>query len=176
MLGAALAVSAVLVCFLQIEEIKKLGLAAQIASWFLVTLICMMEGMYIVLMLTPGKSETTIPPISEVVTRQPGFPILLRPIIAVFWLAHLLFIVGLIYILRNVSANPSSFIRWVGEYILAFLFDFLAYGYFLLAITAFTKEIKIISSLWKNRALISSIIALMSTYAPSFLPIQHHVG
>ncbi|HET7624304.1 MAG TPA: hypothetical protein VFM25_03490 [Verrucomicrobiae bacterium] len=155
---------------------EKLSLSGQIASWFLVALICVMEGMYVVLMLTPGKSDTTIPPIREVVTRQPRFPKLLRPLIAIFWLAHLLFIVGLIYILRNVSTDPPSLTRWIGEYVLAFLFDFLAYGYFLLAITAFTNEIKIISGLWKYRALISSIIALMSTYAPSFLPIQHQVG
>jgi hypothetical protein len=61
---------------------------------------------------------------------------------------------------------------WVGIYSLAFLFHFLAFGYLLLIVTAFTKDAEIIANLWKHRALISSVVALLSTFAPFFLPIH----
>lgn len=175
-LGAALAVSAILVCFLQIDEIQKLNLFGQIASWLLVVLVCLMETMYVLLILTTSNADAVISPIPEVAMRQPRLPKLLRPIAAVFWLAHFLFIIALIYISHESWGTSSSWAVWSGEYFLAFLFDFLAFGYLLFAVTSFTKEAKIISNLWKHRALISSLIALLSMYAPSFLPIQHHVN
>jgi len=56
-LGAAFAVGAVLICFFQIDDILKLNLLAQIASWLLVVLVCLMEGMYFVLLLTTRSAE-----------------------------------------------------------------------------------------------------------------------
>jgi hypothetical protein len=171
-LGAALAVGAVLICFLQIDEIQKLSLADQIASWLLVVLICLMEGMYVVLILTTRTAAGIIPPMSEVAMRQPRMPKLLRPIAAIFWLGHFLFIIGLIYILRQSTGASISWLAWSGVYCLASLFDFLAYGYLLLFVTAFTKNDAPIKVLWQRRFWVSQIIAILSTFAPSFLPIH----
>lgn len=171
-LGAALAVSAVLVCFLQIEEFRKLGPIAQIAPWLLVVVVCLMEGMYVVLILTTKSANTVIPPFPEVAMRQPQLPKVLRPIAAVFWLAHFLFIVALIYVLRESTAAPSSWLVWLGVYFVASLLDFLAYGYVLLFVTAFTKNSASVKGLWQHRFGVSQVIAILSTFAPSFLPIH----
>ena len=176
LLGMALAVAVVLVCILQIEDIQKLSLMNQILSWLAVVLICLMESMYVILLVTTSSADAVIPPITEVAMRQPRLPKLLRPVVAAFWLAHFLFLIALIYILHEEAGTPSSLIGWAGIYFWNFLFDFLAYGYLLLIVTAFTKDAKIISNLWKHRGLISSVIALLSTFAPYFLPIQHHVN
>jgi len=171
-LGAGLAVSAVLICFLQIDEIQKLSLAGQIASWLLVVLICLMEGMYIVLILTARSAAGIIPPIPEVAMRQPRLPKILRPVAAAFWLGHFLFIIALIYVLRESTGASISWLAWLGVYGLASLFDFLAYGYLLLFVTAFTKNNAAIKSLWQHRFGVSQIIAILSIFAPSFLPIH----
>jgi hypothetical protein len=171
-LGAALAVSAVLICFLQIDEIQKLSLAGQIASWLLVVLICLMEGMYVVLILTTRRVAGILPSIREVAMRQPRLPKIFRPIAAIFWLSHFLFIIALIYVLREATGAFTSWQAWLGVYFLASLFDFLAYGYLLLFVTAFTKSSALIKNLWQHRFWASQIIAILSTFAPSFLPIH----
>ncbi len=171
-LGAALAVSAILICFLQIDEIQKLGLSGQIASWLLVVSICLLEGMYVVLILNTRSVTGRIPPMPEVAMRQPNLPKVLRPIAATFWLGHFLFIIALIYVLRESTGASISWVAWLGVYCLAALFDFLAYGYLLLFVTAFTKNGAAINSLWRHRFWVSPVIAIISIFAPSFLPIH----
>ena len=171
-LGAALAVSAVVICLLQIDEIQKLSLAWQIASWLLVVTICLMEGMYVVLILTTKSTAGKMPPIPEVAMRQPRLPRILRPIAAAFWLGHFLFIIALMYVLRESTGISLSWLAWLGVHCLAFLFDFLAYGYLLLFVTAFTKNSIPIKNLWQYRFWVSLIIAIGSTFAPVFLPIH----
>jgi hypothetical protein len=172
LLGATLAVAIILGCVLQIEDIQKLSLTLQIVSWAVIALICPMELMYVFLFFTTKSPDNTIATIPAVAMRQPRLPKPLRPVVAVFWLVHFFFIIALIYGLHESSGAHSSLAGWVGIYFLALLFHFLAFGYLLLTVTAFTKDAEIIAKLWKRRALISSVVALLSTFAPFFLPVS----
>jgi len=171
-LGAALAVCVMLVCLLQMDEIQKLNLLGQVGLCLLILFVCAMEVMYLLLILTTRGVEVGIPPISEVAISQPMLPKVLRPVAGVFWLVHFLFIIGLIYILHESFGTSASWWVWLGVYLLLSLFDFLAYGYLLLFVTAFTRNRVIINGLWQHRFGVSQVIAVLSILAPFFLPIH----
>ncbi len=107
----------------------------------------------------------------EVAVRQPRLPKVFRPIVATLWLGHFLLIIALVFVLRESTETSMSWVTCLGVYFLAALFDFLAYGYLLLFVTAFAKNEAAINRLWRHRFWVSPVIAIISIFAPSFLPI-----
>ncbi|MGA2583359.1 MAG: hypothetical protein ABSG31_08780 [Tepidisphaeraceae bacterium] len=108
------------------------------------------------------------------IQRRP--PLLLRPIVCLWWLAHFATAVLFALILAELKRDASGVVD-TSDHVLLSVLTFLASlgitysanGYLLLAITALRRSRKVITTIWSWRLLLDVVLSLVCVYLSSYL-------
>ncbi|QDU54579.1 hypothetical protein [Aeoliella mucimassa] len=97
-----------------------------------------------------GIVRPTLPVALATALRQPDWPRLLRPLIALWWIQQ--FILGTVFSIALIEGNPQASLgELVILMVLSGAFTYAAYGFLLLTVTCYTKTPELIAKLWHWR-------------------------
>ena len=131
------------------ESFRRMGLVARILSCVFLAWTLATELSYVITMFST-ISKGIFPTALAVGMNIPRVPIIVRPILAVWWLFHFL-MVTVWSVVLNVSAHDIHFDYVVLVAAVTSGMTYLTYGYVVLCVTTFTRSRKTVERLWHWR-------------------------
>jgi hypothetical protein len=110
-----------------------------------------------------GRGGEAVPFALEVARRQRVWPVVLRPVVAVWWLGH--FAVGATFAVMSHSLESLA-----GMNALAFLlvtsYGFAANGYLMLGVCALTRSERVRERVWRMRGVVDIGLGVVGAFVP----------
>lgn len=130
-------------------------------------------GLYLIFSALRQKWGESIPPIGpSAAMRHAQFPLLLRPVLAAWWLAHFLVAAGFGYGIE-LAGNVAARGRPTGDRVLlhlvtttvAFGWVYAANTYLVLTFASIRRSERVIEAVWRRRILIDLLVVIAGTAA-----------
>ena len=133
--------------------------------------VCTLETIYFFPILRRLRSSRSFPAVPfqlALAITHPTYPVILRPIVSIYWLSHFLFCflaLWMTYLLSNGLTLSQS----ITSHVLCVCFTYLCFAYLLLSISAWSRSHPWLRSLWLKRVRIALALNLLTFWAPFVL-------
>lgn len=103
----------------------------------------------------------------EVARRQKVLPVLLRPLVALWWLGHFAFgVAGALYT-HTLSFEGEPVVVWILSFLMVTSYGFAANGYLMLGVCALTRSERVRERVWRMRGLIDIGLGVVGSMLPA---------
>jgi hypothetical protein len=170
--GALLSVSIMVSAFLIVpDNLREPVMLTTVLSIAVLVLICILEPIYVFLLVTSLRDGVKSLA-ATMASRHPRVPLILSPVVSLYWLAHFLFAWAIVWGVHQYEREVNVLIV-VELAALVFVLSYLAYGYLFLAVAVFTKKSRVFDFLLKRRVYCCILISTLSVFAPYVLPVTY---
>lgn len=137
---------------------------AWLGGWryVIVCSVCILEILHLWSM---KKSLAYRPFPLHVAMHLPKIPLLLRPVVCLFWTFHLLCALSAVWAAQSFFVTSTLYIR-VGATVLAGILSFWAYGYLLLALATLRRDARLLGVVWHRRSWYLVFVGLVAMVLP----------
>jgi hypothetical protein len=105
--------------------------------------------------------------------RHPEFPVFVRPLLSLYWLAHFFVTLVVLWSLQNNIGSHLSILWRLVIDLLSIPFTYVAYGYILLSATCLRRNPRWVIFLWHYRHVGALVMMLVSFVIPYVIPIRY---
>jgi len=172
-LGVVLSVSILVSVFLIVpDNLREPEGPTRVLSIVALLLICTLEPLYIFLLVASIARSGLESLGATMALRHPRVPLVLRPVVSLYWLMHFLFAWAFVWMVQRTEHEANALMAATLA-MLVFALSYLAYGYLLLAVAVFSKNHVVTGFLLKGRVYCCVLISLLSVLVPYVLPVTY---
>jgi len=143
-------------------------------AWVCAALISVvvLEAIFL-LVLARSLERPQFPFAPEFALKFRRWPLVFRPPVAAWWLAHFIFSIGMAIYYESTMFEyavtlPERLLRTLMLIVVAFMIAYSANLYALLAVTAMGFGQRVVNALWRRRIVLDAALASAAVFAPSF--------